>query len=106
MRSGRLDRQIELQTLTKSQGAAGGSERSWSTLDNVYAEVSQRQGDEANEGDQKHDDQTYIFRIRFRTDVDSASTRIKYAGDTYDIQGVQELGRREALQIKARRQWT
>jgi len=108
LRAGEMDERITLQTLTESQGSAGGVEESYSDLATVWAKVKRTTGNEDFSSAQWHDDQTWTFIIRYSSDVDSVSEgdRIVLGSETYNIRSIERMGlRKEALRIKAQREW-
>jgi SPP1 family predicted phage head-tail adaptor len=98
---GRLDRRITLQTLVQSQGAVYGEPteqyRDFATVAAAALPLSGREIAAARQIDSKVNAQ---FQIRYLPGVDS-TMRILYGGDAYDIQSVEEVGRRERLNIFA-----
>lgn len=118
MRGGKLDRRIELQRKSVTQSDTGEETESWVAVSsNRPASISPMQGVERYGGDQWVARQQVEFRIRWSTEVADLSpldrviypasvadspTEIREA-NIYDIMAVNELGRREGLQILAAR---
>ena len=100
IRVGAMDRRITLQTATETQDGYGEPVPTWSTLATVWASVRPERASEQFEGDQEHATRQTIFRIRYRSDVNE-KTRISYGSQVYDITGIIEIGRREALDLTA-----
>ncbi len=100
MISGRLDRKITIQELTTTNDEYGEPVESWSDLATVWAEVKQQSAREMWESG-KVSEVEMMFRIRYRSGIDTTN-RISYDGDTYDITGVREIGRRDGLEITGR----
>lgn len=101
MRAGKLDRRIVLQAFTTTQDGYGEENESWSTFATVWAQVMPFTGRERFVADQVSGEADTRFRIRWRSDID-VTQRIVYDGDTYDIEGVIEIGRHEGLEILAK----
>lgn len=102
MKAGRLDRRITIQQNTPSTNSFGEQDESWADLDTVWAEVRTQSGREIfAAGTQAEID--IAFRIRHRTDLTRAM-RIVYDGDNYDILAINEIGRREGLEIVGKAQ--
>ena len=97
---GRMDRRITLQTATETQNTSGEPVPTWSDLATVWARVTPQSTAESFQDDQEHATRQTVFRIRYRSDVNE-KTRISYDSQTYDITGIVEIGRREALDISA-----
>jgi SPP1 family predicted phage head-tail adaptor len=100
MQIGKMDRRITIQQVTESQSSSGEATQSWATLATVSAQVETDSGDEGAEGAGEQARSNCLFTIRHRSDV-TAKHRISYAGNTYDILSVVEIGRRQGLQIRA-----
>lgn len=96
---GLLDRRITLQRPTASQDGAGEMVPTWSTIDTVWARSENVTGSEPFEGEQFNAQRKQNFTIRYRSDLDE-TCQIVHDGDTYDIQAIMELGRREFLRIE------
>ena len=100
MRARSLDRRITFQTFTTVQDAAGEPIKTWTDLITVSASKLDVTGRERFTARQELAEETTVFRIRYRTDI-NATHRIVYDSKTYDIEGLAELGRREGLDITA-----
>lgn len=98
MRAGRMDRRIVLQSVSRTQDAAGEPIETWAALATVWADVSPIRGNERFVDNQEKAERTTRFRIRHRSDI-TADNRISYGGNIYDIEAVMELGREEGLEI-------
>lgn len=98
MRAGRMDRRIQLQSLTVTKDADGNDVESWSAIATVWAEKRESGGKEAMAGDAVQADIDAVFRIYYRTDVLTTS-RVVYESRTFDIQRFAEIGRHEGLEI-------
>jgi head-tail adaptor len=103
MRTGQLDRPIEIRQLIIRRGAAGGEDRSWGLFAKAWAAVEDLGGSEAVEGKptQRSTAARRRFRVRWIAGVHGAM-RIVYAGQEHDITAVAEgRGRARELLIDA-----
>ena len=100
MRARSLGRRITFQTFTTVQDATGEPIKTWTDLITVAASKLDVTGRERFTARQELAQETTVFRIRYRTDI-TGQARIVYDSKTYDIEGIAELGRREALDITA-----
>jgi SPP1 family predicted phage head-tail adaptor len=98
MFAGTLDRRIVIQQRTDTRDAGGEPVPTWSTLATVWARVTHLRGTEPFQGQQFNAQRFTVFNIRYRDDVDE-TMQIVHDGETYDIQGVSEVGRRVGLEI-------
>lgn len=99
--SGILDRVIKLQDRASGINALGEPSGAWNDTATVWANYSPVRGTESFMGNQKYASAEAKFIIRYRTGV-TARTRIIYDGKTWDILGVEEIGRQEGLAIVAK----
>lgn len=93
MRTGKLDQQIVLQTLSETS-SEGSLTRAWSTLATVFGHVMTQRGSEAFEAARVNARETIRVMIRYRADV-TTKHRLQWAGQSYDITAVDRSGRRE-----------
>ena len=101
MNIGNMDRRISLQSTTLTTNDYGQRVASWATYATVWASIKYKSGGEKLTDDQVGSTQTVDFTIRYSTDVSGAkaSHRIVYNGNNYEILYVQEIGRREGLNL-------
>lgn len=115
MKAGTFDRLITLQRKSVTQSASGAPSETWTTLvAKRWASVKPVRGSERFSEPQIAARQQVEFRIRWSENVADLSSqdRIIYpattstpsGSDVYDIIEVNEIGRREGLQIIAVRQ--
>lgn len=105
MRAGDLDRRIVLQRYTEAQDASGQPIRTYAPLDDgeVWAQYVPAKGTERYESGQVVvATLPALFRIRWRADVDER-LQIIFGGEPWAIDGIAEIGRRDGLEISARR---
>jgi|GEM_PF-1502756 len=105
MRAGMLDRRMTLDSLVKGKGPMGDVEDHWVTLSaSEPVNVKPIGGRELVTAGGIFTDFDTRFTMRFRDDIAIDTTcRITYNGDQYDIFSVAEIGRREGLEILAKR---
>jgi head-tail adaptor len=105
MRSGELDRHIDLLARGGAQSATGAVDGDWTPYaTGVWAKKKDLANDEGRESDQTVATRRAEFRIYFRDDL-SVAHRVRYPsgpnGLQYEITGLEEVGRREGLLITA-----
>jgi SPP1 family predicted phage head-tail adaptor len=100
MRAGRLDRSIELQSLSTTNNSFGEPVETWTTIATVAAAVTPNRGNERFTAQQVVGHAVVTFKIRYRTGL-TVLNRIRYQGRQWDIHDVREVGRREGLEIDA-----
>tara|TARA_B100001123_G_C14594295_1_gene743279 strand:- start:165 stop:494 length:330 start_codon:yes stop_codon:yes gene_type:complete len=88
----RLNRRVTLEQPVRSSDGAGGASISWSLLATVWAEVRSRGGSGAESllTGALVDDHRIEVTIRYRRDV-TAAMRVVIAGETYQIQSVENV---------------
>jgi SPP1 family predicted phage head-tail adaptor len=97
MRIGRRDRRITIQRFTETRNAFNEIEKAWADLHTVWAHVRTQSGKEALSAEQPTASSVVVFNIRHK--ALTAKDRIVYNNQTYDIQSLNELGRRKELEI-------
>lgn len=98
MRAGRLDRLVTLGKKTVAAVTDYGEETvTWTDVE-VWAERRELRGEERWAAQQVVGTRACIYRIYYRTDL-TVEDRLVDGGDTYDIQAINELGRREGLEL-------
>lgn len=100
MRAGRLDRQITIERPASHIDANGAEVSGWVEHCRPWAEVLEILAKERLAAPQTMGVRTAKIRIRYRSDIDS-TMRIRHNGMWWGINGIAELGRREALEITA-----
>lgn len=99
--AGKLDRRIALQEKTASKDALGGLTESWVTIANVWAQYLTGGGSERFSSAQIYAETQARFRIRWMASI-TPEHRIVYDGKEWDILSVDEIGRKEGIEIKAK----
>lgn len=107
LEAGKLDRRVRLQVETSAalpaEGSSGEATTSWNDLATVWAQKQPLRVSETYQAQQRVAGVDVIFRIRWRSDVPPDHCRvIDEDGRAFDILGVQEIGRREGLELLAR----
>ena len=100
MQAGKMDRRITLLRRTLTRNAQGEQVNTFTEYATVWAEKRDVTGREYFAAQQVIAENTARFFIRYRDDV-ALTDRISYAGRTYDLTHVAELGRQDGLEIIA-----
>lgn len=103
MNPGDLDTLIEIQSLTTIRDSFGGVVETWATIDTVWAQIKDLEGREYFLAQQARSEVTVKIVIRWRDNLLPQATRIKEGSRVYDILSVAERGRRDRLEIMAKR---
>lgn len=99
LRAGKLDREITIERKTETVAPSGAVSKVWAPVATVRAELVQQSADEYLAGFGEAEGGNVVFRVRYLAGITTAD-RVNYAGDTYDIDGIAEVGRRRALELK------
>ena len=99
--AGRFNRRIDLQRATTAQDETGQPVETWSTLASVWASWRRASARETLAAAEVAAAVTDVFETRWYSGVADLNPkdRLVYAGRTYDIVEVAEIGRREGLRI-------
>jgi SPP1 family predicted phage head-tail adaptor len=100
MRAGKMDRLATLKHRELSRNAHGEQVPTYTDYAEVWAEKLDLRGREFFSAQQTNAESTVKFRIRHRTDM-VLTDRIVCEGNTYDIQQIAEIGRRDGLELIA-----
>lgn len=99
---GRMDRVITIEQLTQGVGVEYGEPtQTWSTWKEVWANVYFGGGREFEAARQINAEIDTQFQVRYVAGL-APTMRISYEGRTYDIYRIQEVGRRNRLNIWAK----
>lgn len=101
MQAGTLDRRITIQALTVTLDDLGGIVETWGDVATVWARFLPGAGREAYNAAAVHATAEARFRLRWRSDVTTVH-RVSYDGKSWDILAVDEIGRREGLELKVK----
>jgi SPP1 family predicted phage head-tail adaptor len=97
VRAGKLDRKITVQRASETRNAYNEIEPVWADLFTVWASKKTQSGREALQAEQVVASNTVVFAIRYK--AITTKDRVIFEGQTYDITSLNELGRREGLEI-------
>ena len=104
MPAGKRDRRITIQRATITQDPGSGENvETWGTLATVWAEKADVSDRERLAAGEVQAELTTRFRILYSDTVADVgpTDRVMYAGRTYNIEAVREIGFREGLEISA-----
>lgn len=101
MRAGQLDRRITIQQFATSPDSFGQPIETWTDVAVVWAQITAESGGESYAAEQRTAKQVVTFTVRYRAGIRPKSHRVVYDGEIYDVENVEEIGRREGLAIKA-----
>lgn len=106
MRAGKLDRRIALQRYSTTKNEFNEDVPAWSTFATVWAGKSYRRANETTTADEIAAIRVLRFEIRWSSPLEDLNPkdRIEYpigSGTLFDITEVNEIGRREGLEIFA-----
>jgi SPP1 family predicted phage head-tail adaptor len=102
MQAGKMDRRVKIQRRVETQNAVGEAVISYTLLAEVWAEKKFVSGREIFTAAQFVPEGQVMYKIRYRPDVNE-KCRIVDREDTYDIIYIAEVGRREALELTAKK---
>lgn len=100
MNIGRLDRRITIQRVTRAADSYGELIETWADLATVWASKQDIRGSEFLAAKQTVASIDAKFKIRYLSGL-KPTDRIYYDDKYYDIAGIIELGRKDALEIMA-----
>lgn len=102
IRSGELDRRITLRRPTTTTNEYGETAETFADDGTVWAKVTPTDGGESLEQSDKHSNLGRVLvEIRFRSGL-SSKYRFVFDGSEYDIENIDEIGRREGLRLLAK----
>lgn len=101
MRSGKLDRIINLERQNEFVAPSGDVSVTWTSIGNVRAELVQHVATEGPAGHGEAETGTVTFRIRYLPGI-TTGFRLVYQGQTYGITYIVEIGRRKAMEVTAK----
>lgn len=99
--AGRLDRKIIIQRFTTTQDAYGEPIETWVDHITTWANVLPQTGREWFNSQRELSERAARFVFRFEDDV-TVKDRISYDGEYWDILNINEINRREGLEIVAK----
>lgn len=102
MRSGKLDRRVRIEQLSTTKNGVGEEIQTWSELSTIWAERSPQGVVQKFNTQQQYAEVDAVFKTRWypwSDTLDPIKHRLKYRDRIYDIQGTEEIGRRDGLMI-------
>jgi SPP1 family predicted phage head-tail adaptor len=99
--AGSMDRRITIQGVSLADDGYGGQVETWSTVAEVWAQFLPGGGNEKFASAQVYAETQARFRIRWRSGL-SPKNRITFDGKTWDVLAVDEVGRKEGLELKVK----
>lgn len=100
MKAGKLDREIKIERATTTVNEFGTPVETWASVATLRAEIVTAETVEAAREHGASTEAAIAFRTRFIDGI-TVADRLTYAGRTYDIKAVSEIGRRRGLEIRA-----
>lgn len=97
MHAGKMDRRITIERRGFARNSTGEEVEGWSPQFQCWASVTWVGGGEQLGQGQRVATQNVQFGIRFRSGISPKDYRVVYDGATYEIEDVQETGRRDGL---------
>jgi SPP1 family predicted phage head-tail adaptor len=103
MMTGQMDRRLTIQRATSVVNAYNEPVATWATIATVWARRINVSDAERQRSAETTAEIIARFQIRFQSALASLNPkdRVICDGDTFDVWGVKELGRREGLEISA-----
>ena len=101
MRAGKLQHRIQIQREHTLVADSGLTRKEWLPILTTRADLKQASTDEFLAGPVEMDSNRAVFVIRFPIVAITTADRIAYNGRYYAIDGIMEIGRRRALEIRA-----
>lgn len=98
---GKLDRRIALRYPRETQSGTGAITKVWVQGARLWAQWLPTGGREFTAAQARHAEATGVIRIRYRTDLD-ATWQLRLGDDVFEILALQEVGRRDYLDLTVR----
>ncbi|RFB95350.1 head-tail adaptor protein [Rhizobium leguminosarum bv. trifolii] len=96
---GAMDRRITIEREMETVKPSGSVVMTSAPVATVWAEVLQQTASEFFTGYGEAETGTVIFRVRYRPGI-TTKDRVTYDGTSYDIKEINELGRRDGLELR------
>lgn len=96
---GRFDRRITIQTSAETQDSFGEADITWSTFAHCWAEKLDVGGRERFQTSGKQAEVDAVFRIHYQSGI-THKMRVYYNGSAYNILYINELGRKQYLELR------
>ena len=104
MRAGKLTHTIAIEREVETVKPSGHVARTWETIATMRAELKQASATEFLAGFGEADARNVIFLVRWPAIEITTADRIRHNGQSYDIKGLVEIGRRRGLELRAEAQ--
>lgn len=103
MEAGKLDRRIQILRASKTTNSLNEEIETWPVLTTVWAAKRDVSDGERMRAQEVEAEITTRFTLRWSSAVADVNPkdRVLYAGKTYDIFSVKEIGRRDGIEITA-----
>lgn len=98
-RAGQFDRRITIEQPTETRDLVGDPITAWSEFATRWARKIDRRGTERFQAERETAEREVLFEIRYLAGVNE-TMRILFDGDTYDIEEVLEVRRRQFQTIR------
>lgn len=99
MRSGKLDRLINIQSFSSTVDDYGTPAETWAPLATVRAQIIEASTEEYQRAYGEGGSTSIVFRIRWLAGV-SVDDRVVYDGTPLNIRDIKEIGRRKGLELR------
>ena len=99
MRAGKLINVIRIQRVQNLPNEFGTPTETWADHKRLRAEVIQQSAEEFINSQGANDRETIVFKTRYAQDI-SAADRVLFRGQSFNIKGLTEIGRRKGLEIR------
>lgn len=101
MRAGRLQHEIQIERMVETVSPSGHPRKVWQPILTTRAEVKEASTTEFLLGQIEGDQSRVVFLIRYPSQPISTADRITWQGQSWNVTGLQEIGRRRGLEIRA-----
>ncbi len=99
MRAGKLDRIITIERATTTVDEYGTPVEGWATIATVREQRVKLSTEEFLRAFGNTSESAAVFRVR-HLDGLSTGDRVRYQGSTFDLKGIEPIGRREGLELR------
>lgn len=100
MKSGKLDKRIEVQRKGETITPAGSVIEAWSLLIRLRAEVLQQSATEFLREPGEAERTAIVFRVRWPSTEITLGDRILHRATAYDLVEIKEVGRKRGLELR------
>ena len=100
MQAGKMDRLITIEQATSTRDTVGDAVPTWSTFATVWARKVRSRGTEQFKAERETAEREIRLEIRYLAGLDE-TMRIRFDGQIFDIEDLEEIGRRAGWTIRA-----